>query len=208
MSVAVPRGDSVVVMHDVEWSEYERLRDDPDHDHVRMTYDRGVLTFTPPSRSHDQISRMLQLMVYEWAKLRPVPLASCDAATQREPERRIGLEPDECFYIQKQSPTGGLDQADWDSPRPPDLAIEVEVSNPFRGRLPLYATLCVPEVWHWRVEALTVYRLVDNAYVAVPESVLLPGFPLGEAQRLLLALDDELEMTLISRFEVHIRSLP
>ena len=62
-----------------------------------------------------------------------------------------GCEPDESFYITNvdRRPTGRgmLDLAGEDVP--PDLVVEVDVSNPSVPKRPIYAALGVPEVWTW-----------------------------------------------------------
>lgn len=86
-----------------------------------------------------------------------------------------GIEPDACFYFEKSAFVdieAGIDLAV--SP-PPDLAIEIDISNLSLDKLPIYEALRVTELWRWRDHALTIYVLNDEAYAEADGSRILHG---------------------------------
>jgi Uma2 family endonuclease len=56
-----------------------------------------------------------------------------------------GIEPDYCFYIDNWQAAVGKDRIDWKVDLPPDLAIELDVTN-FTSELD-FLPFNVPEVW-------------------------------------------------------------
>jgi Uma2 family endonuclease len=58
---------------------------------------------------------------------------------------------------------------------PPDLVIEVDITSPSIPKIPIYASLGVPEVWHFRNDQISFLRLSGGHYVSAPESTALPG---------------------------------
>ena len=169
------------LLRGVSWAMYRAVRDDPGNDGLRMTYDRGSLEVVTISRPHERLSRLLYSFVTAWCQARGIAWDAAGSLTlRREPAAR-GLEPDECFFIR------GLpavcDRDDWDAGRdpPPDLAVEVVLSNPAIDKLPIYADLGVPEVWVWEGGVLTVRRLGGAGYATVGASEELAGFPLAAA---------------------------
>ena len=61
---------------------------------------------------------------------------------------------------------------------PPDLAIEVEITQQFASRLGIYAALGVVEVWRFDGESLNVLTTgSDGAYQTVKDSLAFPFLP-------------------------------
>ena len=81
-----------------------------------------------------------------------------------------GAEPDECYTIGPKAKDA-----------PPQIAIEVVVSNPLLDKLDVYAGLGVAEVWIWHSPSrnIAVHRLRGGKYEVVVASELLRGLDLG-----------------------------
>ena len=117
-----------------------------------------------------------------------------------------GADGDEAFYITNfdRRPPWGTNLLNLAAGQvPPDLVVEVDVSNPSVSKLPIYARLSVPEVWVWRDDAIVCRRRNDaGEYEVVVESVELPGFPLAFAAALIRdrpdASDGELQDALVA----------
>ncbi len=92
---------------------------------------------------------MLARLVVTWTEERGLPIKSGKSTTFRRRDIKRGLEPDECYWIANEAVRGleirrGLTFA---QDPPPDLVIEVDVTNSCVPRLPIYAALRMPEVW-------------------------------------------------------------
>ena len=198
---------TVFKLRGIKRRDYERLRSLPENDKVRMTYDRGNFVLMSPSSVHDVIRQLVGRMVDVWSEERNIPMAGRRSMTLRRRGVRRGLESDECFYFQNVSAAPMSEEIE-DLATPPDLVVEVEVWHRFRSRLPIYAALGVPEVWHWRKDILTAHHLADGTYACTDASGALPGFPLAAAQRLLLARNDQDETAPIRGFRAFVRSRP
>jgi Uma2 family endonuclease len=92
---------------------------------------------------------------------------------RKEGERK-GNEPDACFYVQTADQIGNRLQLDFATDPPPDIAVEVDVHHDSRDKLPIYATLAVPEVWRFDGEAVAIYLLEHSGYRESQTSLALP----------------------------------
>ena len=106
------------------------------------------------------------------------------AAVQRRSKRQLkqkGLEPDECFWIAHAAQIAGVRRLDLRIHPPPDLAIEVDVTNSSLDRMGIYAALGVPEVWRLDDGALTFQVLnADGSYRQVDETPIFAGVAPGD----------------------------
>jgi Uma2 family endonuclease len=146
-----------LVLNAVSWGEYTRLRrlfgDRP----VRLTYDRGTLeikTLSPETERFKHLLRRLIDVLTEELGLKSVGFGSM--TIQR---RRRGLEPDECYYIANQPKVRGADHIDLRGDPPPDLALEIDISQSSLDRLSIYAALGVPEVWRYENQTVVFHLL-------------------------------------------------
>lgn len=190
-------GEQRILLHNVDWETYERLRDNPADRHVHMTYDEGTLELMSPSRRHETVAEVLALFVALWSSFHRIPRKSGGSTTYKRKAKAKGLEPDKCWYFgENAAAVRARDDADLDIEPPPDLAIEVEVTSPLLPKLPVYAAMGIPEIWWWKDEKLQVLRLVEDEYVQHEESVSLERFPLAQTIELLQKRDvlDEVDM--------------
>ena len=186
MPATAPAVEGRVVLADVDWQTYARLRDVPGNRNLRMTYDRGVLEIVSPSKLHERITELLGRLILAWTEVHDIPVQSCGSMTCRGEWHRRGLEPDKCYYVQHESAVREREEIDLAIDPPPDLAVEVDVSHLSTDRLPIYAALRVAEVWRWAAGALELLVLDESGrYVSARESQALPGFPIDEAARVL-----------------------
>ena len=58
---------------------------------------------------------------------------------------------------------------------PPDVVIEVDLTNPSVAKFPIFAQLGVPEVWHYDGRQWHISQLVGEQYVKQVHSIALPG---------------------------------
>lgn len=109
-----------------------------------------------------------------------IPWRSLGSSTWKRPAVRRGIEADQSFYLSAAKVAAAAsarsrrsaDPADYPEP---DLAIEVDISQPKIDRPGIYAALRVPEVWRFAGKSVTMERLDDRGnYVAVEISGFLP----------------------------------
>ena len=104
-----------------------------------------------------------------------MPWESLGSTTFRRADMAVGIEPDDCFYIQHHAAMIGRDRVDLTVDPPPDLAIEVDITSPTQLRA--YETLRVPEIWRYAHQTLQSYVWRDAQYVLVQHSPTFPHMP-------------------------------
>jgi Uma2 family endonuclease len=178
--------DVRVVLSDVDWETYLSLRDNDHNRNVRMTYDQGLLELMCPTKRHERLGYLLGRFIDEWTDAFAIPVQACRCMTFQRQQMERGLEPDNCYYLEHVAEVLDRDEIDLDLDPPPDLVIEVDVKSRSRGRLPIYASLGMPEVWRWVNDDIEVHRLVKKGrYQQRRHSIALDGFPIEDAAQVL-----------------------
>ena len=164
-----------VVLFDVAWETYCRLRDPESNNSIRMTYLDGTLTLMSPAIRHDHGSRLLFLVVVTVAEAGGVEYEPIGTTTLRV--EGVGKEPDEGFYLGDAAvQIRDIDELDLQLYPPPTLAIEVDHTGDSSQALAIYARIGVSEVWIFKPTGPSLWfgRLVGSDYEAIDRSVVLP----------------------------------
>jgi Uma2 family endonuclease len=196
MSSSLSNANSPVALRRVPFDVYAQLRRAPENRSLRMTYYNGTLEVMSPQYRHEKSSRRLGLLVIAVTGALGIPCEGAGSTTFSRRGRRAlqgwGKEPDESFYLANEARIRGKEEIDLDVDPPPDLWIEVDHRGSSRGRLPLYASLGVPEVWRYHTRSrrlwfgtldAVVYRPIDRS-LALPvltPALVLEALDLGEA---------------------------
>lgn len=172
----LPDGATLVV-HDVSWDDYEHVLDDlSDRPRLRISYDRGRLEIMTPLPEHDTYSRLIDAMVRAYAELRDLTVESYGGATWKRRALARGVEPDECYYtISADRIIGKHHRIDLESDPPPDIVVEIDITNESLSKFGIYAALSVLEIWRYDGRVMQFYELADGAYGEVSESRSFPG---------------------------------
>jgi Uma2 family endonuclease len=172
-----------VVLRDITWGTYLKLRDNSANDSVRMTYLDGTLYLMSPEYIHEFEIGRLALLIRFVSKSLGLTIKGagsttlkCDQKSQRR--KGAGKEPDTAFHIGANERRMRLKRTlDLEVDPPPDLAIEVDNKADSTAALSVYARLGVPEVWRYapREEIqFRFYRLIGKRYEEVERSICLP----------------------------------
>ena len=200
-SMLIELGEELQLAHDLEeryivsevsWEQYEALCSQlGDSLRYRVAYLEGTLEIMSPSRRHEfaktNIGRLLEAY-FEETRTRFWGLGS---TTFRQPDKKAGKEPDECYCI-------GTDK------EIPDLAIEVVLTSGGVDKLAVYQRLRVREVWFWHNERFEVHHLEGEEYKQVSRSQVLPHLNLDLLAQYVLH-PDPLEAVLEFRQQVRER---
>jgi len=191
----------------VPWHTYLLLRNLPENEHVRMTYDRGDLEMMSPSKLHEQLARFIERLIHAWTEELSISIQSCGSMTFQREDVERGLEPDNCYYVQHESWMRGKAEVDFAVDPPPDLATEVEITSTVLEKVPIYAAFRVPELWRVNARTVQVYELTAGGqYVPRPSSLAFPDLPLIEVERLLRDFGTADETALAKSFRESIRT--
>ena len=165
------------VFEDASWDLYERLLREVGNGPTRLTYDQGRLDIMSPLPGHGEISRVLCLFVFDLALASGRPIRMLGSTTLRRRLRRRGLEPDECFYIANEPRVRGKQRLSIPRDPPPDLAVEIDVTNSSIDRMPIYAALQVPQVWRYSRQRLRRLHLRARDVRGPAAEPVVPGPP-------------------------------
>lgn len=127
------------------------------------------------------------------------------STTWRSKPKTAGIEADECFYIQNEALVRSKLKIDLTVDPPPDLAIEIDVSNPSINKMAVYVELKVPEVWRWQKGKLTINLLTDTGYVESETSRAFGSFPVKEVARFVQLDPQKGENTRLREFREWVR---
>jgi Uma2 family endonuclease len=174
MATVLSPSDQRIILRNISWKTYERLlAESADSNNPRFTYDRGVLEIMSPSAEHEELSHMLTLLVNIVAEELDIDIRGFGSTTFRREDLARGFEPDSCFYIQSVERISGRTQLDLAVDPPPDLVIEIDFTHSSLDKLPIYAQVGVPEIWHYDGLELRIFHLENAVYVAHDESTVL-----------------------------------
>ncbi len=169
-----------VTLRNVGWETYEQLvEEDPGRSALRFFYDRGVLEIVSPSFEHEQLARVIALLVEELAVELDIDVVGAGSTTFKREDFSRGFEPDASFYFAANaSRVRGKRRLHLDAgDPPPELVIEVDITSPSTSKLPVYASLGVAEVWRHDGDRLAILGLQDDEeggyYAEIPESAFL-----------------------------------
>jgi hypothetical protein len=84
--------------------------------------------------------------------------------------------------------------------------VEVDVTNPSIKKLPTYATLRIPEIWHYDGTVVKFHQLSDNGYLEVTHSLKFPILPAAVLPPLLLIGKKEGTMKMMKAFRAWVQA--
>jgi Uma2 family endonuclease len=181
-----PQYPAGVLLQGITWQTYQSLVLELESQPAkRLTYDNGMLEIWMPLPPHETYKRLLGRLVEIITEEMDIEIRSLSASTWSRKDLLKGVEADECYYIQNEAIVRGKRSIDLMVDPPPDLAIEIDISNPSLPRLPIYAALKVPEVWQFDGERFKILELVAGEYVTKTQSQALPMVTVEVVQELM-----------------------
>jgi Uma2 family endonuclease len=153
-----------------------------------------VLEIVSPSLRHEKLKKRLATLVEFYLIRKRIKHTPMGSPRVKKQLKKVGAEPDECYCIGEEKSI-------------PDLAIEVIITSGSIDKLETYRRLGVTEVWMWKVNRLTLYRLREetpsefletHGYEQIAASELLPELNMPLLERCVLVSD---QIEAIDEFE-------
>lgn len=156
------------------WEQFEAIESlMADSSALRITYLDGWIEFMTLGEAHEEIKSILAIFIALYFFEKGINFIPVGSATRRDKTKDVSFEPDESYYIGEKK-------------EHPDLAIEVTMTSGSTNKLAKYLRLRIPEVWFWKNNQLSVYRLGEDNYELVSRSELLPELDLELLVRCIL----------------------
>jgi Uma2 family endonuclease len=172
----LPAG-ALLRLQNVDWDDYEHLltqmNDWPGH---RLSYDCGRLIIVSPSSEHEQYKEFAHILIFILSEEMELTIETAGATTFKNKLSKKGLEPDTCVYVQNAARVIGKRRLTLGVDPPPDVAVEIDMSNDSIDKLPVYASIGVPEIWRYDGKDARFYKLVGESYEVTQDSIAFPGF--------------------------------
>lgn len=161
------------------WVDYCQLRDSRGDGSIpRLKYHNGEILLMSPLPRHGREAHLISRVVEIILESQGRNYEAFTPITMDLPEVS-GIEPDYCFYIDNWQAIVGKDRIDWQLDPAPDLAIEIDVTS--YTSAPDFLPYRVPEVWLYKQEKLTIYRLVVDRYEVSETSLYFADIDLQDA---------------------------
>lgn len=171
----LPAG-AVLKLTDVTWDDYESLLTPMESFHPghRMSYDSGRLMIVGPTFEHERNKGLVSGLVYVLNDEMDIPLEALGSTTFKRKRLKKGVEPDTFFYVQNAAAVIGHLSSLHDEYPPPDVAVEIDLSNDSLDKFPIYAALGVPEMWRYDGVTTCFYKLTGENYEVILNSLAFP----------------------------------
>lgn len=151
------------IYYGVSWDTYLQLLEElGDERSVRLTFNNGALEIMGPRRLHEQITRLVDMVVTLLTFELGLNVDNCGAMTPRVASAQRGGEPDSCFYVANEAAVHGVDEIDLQIHPPPDIVLEVDITHLSLDKFGLYQAARIPEVWRYDGEQLTFHLLAGE----------------------------------------------
>lgn len=174
--LTIPPGQHVL-LQEISWQAFEAILEElGDRRGSRIAYENGTLEIWMPLPKHEFDKEIISDLLKALLEELDIEFVTLGSTTFKNKQLGVGLEPDQCFYIQNEALIRGKKRLDLTVDPPPDLALEIDLTS--RTHPTLYQVLGVPELWRFEEGQLQINVLQNGEYLEVAESPTFPGFPL------------------------------
>jgi Uma2 family endonuclease len=195
-----------LLLHDVTWRDYDTLLHALEGHHLRTTYDRGSLEIITLSPEHEGDKNLVRRFIEVLAEECNLSMKNLGSTTQRREDLDRGLEPDECYYFQNWQRMRGKKRLDLTTDPPPDLVVEIDITQSSLDRMKIYAALGVSEVWRFDGVTLRIYRLnAERSYAECDSSPTFPALPVKELPRFVRQAETDDDITVLRAIRAWVR---
>jgi Uma2 family endonuclease len=158
----IPPGQRVL-LEDVTWDEFEDILTElGEHRSARIAYDHGNLEIMTPLPEHKGDKELVSDLIKALLEELDIEFYPLGSTTFKNKVMYMGIEPDNCFYIQNEAVVRGKKRLDLTVDPPPDLALEIDVTS--RTHPNIYAALGTPELWRFEKGKLQINILEGGQY--------------------------------------------
>lgn len=190
-----------VILPNISWPQFEKLLVElgPERQ-ARLSYLRGKLEMMTPVEAHERCSKLIDSLILVLVDELAMPITPVTPALLKQVEMDCAVESDACYYFREMSQPP-KNQIDLTQDPVPDLLVEVALTRSSLEKLPIYATMGIPEVWRYITTTgddmlkgqLLIYELQQGDYVQRRQSQIFPFLP---ADRVLEFLEQSDSMSL------------
>jgi Uma2 family endonuclease len=159
----------------VGWDECGRLLEESaERPGLRVSYDSGRVEIMSPTYGHEMYKGFMTCPAHVRSEELRIPVETAGATTYKEKQLTKGSEQGESFYVQNAQAIIGRRRIDLSVDPPPDVVVEIDITNESLGKSPIYAAFGVPEIWRYDGERAQIDHLADQSYIEAATSLAFP----------------------------------
>ena len=196
-----------IELQDVDWAEFEAIvLELGERRRSRIAYYDRTLEIRMPLPEHELDKELIGDLVKLLIDELDLDCACYGSTTFKRKNLGVGIEPDQCFYIENVAKMLGKRQLDLTIDPPPDLAIEVDVTS--KTGLEVYRNLGVPEVWRFERGQLRINVLHNGEYQDSTVSIQFPTVAIAQMIPEMVRLGiTERRRVVLNTFRTWVRSM-
>ncbi len=154
------------VLQNISWETFEALLRETGEDRgSRFAYDCGTLEIMTPLFEHENPKIQFDRFIFALAEELEIEIKSAGSMTLKRRAVNQGIEPDNCYYVQNETSVRGRQELDLETDLPPDLAIEIDITNSSINKFEIYSALGISELWRYNGRVLKFYQLTEGKYI-------------------------------------------
>jgi Uma2 family endonuclease len=170
----LPAG-SELILRECDWEDYENILESiGEAGGLRVSYDGKLLKIMTLSSIHEKYVRFFEKLITALSLRLRRKILSFGSMTMKTSRYRKGSEPDCWFYVQNAEAVARQTQIDFSRDAPPDIVVEVDIYHESVDKFEIYSALGVPEFWLYEEKRLRIYKLENEKYSEVAQSLALP----------------------------------
>lgn len=205
IATSVP-AEQRTVLQNISWETFETLLRETGEDRgSRFAYDCGTLEIMTPLFEHESYKCNFGNFIIALAEELNTEIKSAGSMTLKRRAVNRGIEPDNCYYIQNESSVRGKLKLDLATDLPPDLAIEIDITNSSVNKFGIYSALAVGELWRYNGQELKFYHLSEGQYIECESSLAFPIVLVNDLSEFIEQSKNMGEIALLKSFRAWVR---
>jgi Uma2 family endonuclease len=176
-TVSTTLAENRTILQPISWTTFNNLLTElGNHRNTRLTYHKAVLEIMTPLGEHENNNRFIDKLIQVLATELNLNIKSMGSLTLKKDNLQQAVEPDSCYYLTQEPLVRNKQNIDLNIDPPPDLVLEIDITNTSLNKLPIYASLQVPEIWRYNGRSLQVFVL-DLTKREYNQVTISPTFP-------------------------------
>lgn len=172
-----------VILPNINWQKFEALIQELGAERqTRLSYRRGKLELMTPVPEHDRCHKLIESLIMVLVDELNLEVTELAPVLLKDQQLDCATEPDACYYFRDEPAIKNRTELDLTQFPCPDLLVEVALTKSNLEKLPIYATLGIPEVWCYLTTAgedvlkgtLKIYQLQGSEYLERRNSLTFP----------------------------------
>ena len=192
----------------ISWDQYEQLLEElVEWRGMRVSYDHGRVEILSPTFEHENYIGFISGIGRVLSEEMDIVVEAAGATAYKQERLLQGSEGDQSFYVLHATAIIGKPRIDLDFDPPPDVVVEVDITNESLSKFPIYAAFGVPEIWRYDGKRGAIYHLAGQEYVEAASSLSFPCLTAKAMTQFLEQSKTQGQSAALTAFRLYIRAV-